>query len=471
MRHPLAAATIGVALVTALLLPGCAAPAGRGDTAASAGMQPVERRDGWIIVKLSGTPYQIGRTHGSALAPEIDDAIKENILAVDHADGDEPAMTWTWARQACREVIEPKLPDDIRSELQGITDGLRERGYTYDFTDVVTYNAILDLEYYLPIWRKSQGKATAFKAPERCSAFIATGSTTADGRIVAAHNTWSSYRDGVRTNVIFDITPRSGHRFVMDALPGFIHSSTDWFINDAGIIITETTIGDFEGFDPAGVPEFVRARQAAQHAESVDDVYRWLVTKSNGAYANAWLIGDIKTNEIAKLELGLKNAVFHRSTEGAYYGANYPEDAKLIADDCPGFKYDPTDGTEVRRARWAAVLAEHKGKVDAETAKAFMADTVDACTGARGATGRTLCGRGDLAPNVNEIVSSSGAVNAKVTTAALAADLRFWARMGFPDGSTFDAKAYLEGLGKKDEWQRSALKDIPSQPWLLYQGK
>jgi len=26
--------------------------------------------------------------------------------------------------------------------------------------------------------------------------------------------------------------------------------------------------------------------------------------QNNGGYANAWLIGDIKTNEIARLELG-----------------------------------------------------------------------------------------------------------------------------------------------------------------------
>jgi hypothetical protein len=456
---------------TATMLGGCSSS--NTSAFATAGVQaaPVERKDGWIMLRLSGSPYEIGHAHGSALAAEIDDAIRENILAEEHTDGDDPAMTWAWARQACQEVIEPKLPADIRAELQGIADGVHEHGFSYDFTDVVTYNAILDLEYYLPVWRKAHGQKTAFAAPQRCSAFIATGSATADGRIVAAHNTWSSYRDGARTNVILDITPQKGHRFVMDALPGFIHSSTDWFINDAGIIITETTIGDYEGFEANGVPEFVRARQAAQFSTSIDDAYRWLIKNSNGAYANTWLIGDINTNEIAKLELGLKNAILHRSTDGAYFGSNFPEDSKLIAEECLEFKYDATDGTEVRRARWAAVLAEHKGKVEAQTAKAFMADTVDARSGAMGATTCTLCGRGDLTPDSKGEYGSHGAVNAKVTTAALAKDLRFWARMGFPDGSSFDAKAYLASVGKKDEWQRSVLKDIPSHPWMLYAGR
>lgn len=460
--------SVGLVVVTALI--GGCQTAGENE-GSPLRAQTVQRRDGWIILKLRGSPYELGLQHGLTLAPEIDDAIKENILAEDHADGDEPPMTWAWARQACRDMIEPRLPSDIRDELQGITDGVRRQGYRYDFTDIVTYNAILDLEYYLPIWRKAQGQASAFKAPERCSAFIATGSATADGRIVAAHNTWTSYRDGMRTNIILDITPDHGHRFVMDALPGFIHSSTDWYINDAGIILTETTISDFEGCDPRGVPEFVRARQAAQFAGSIDDVYRWLLKSSNGAYANTWLIGDINTNEIAKLELGLKNAILHRSTQGAYFGSNFPEDAKLIAEECPDFKYDANDGTEVRRARWAAVLSEHKGHIDAEAAKSFMGDTVDARTGAVGASSCTLCGRSDLTPNTKGEYGSHGAMNAKVTTGEMARGLQFWARMGFPDGSSFDAKTYLDGRGRHDQWQRGVLKDVPSQPWMLYEGK
>ena len=48
----------------------------------------------------------------------------------------------------------------------------------------------------------------------------------------------------------------------MDGVPGLIHSADDFGINDAGIMITETTISDFHGFDENGIPEFVRARQS-----------------------------------------------------------------------------------------------------------------------------------------------------------------------------------------------------------------
>ena len=55
----------------------------------------------------------------------------------------------------------------------------------------------------------------------------------------------------------------------MDCMPGFIHSGDDFVVSAAGIVITETTITQFKGFNPQGIPEFVRARKAAQYAASM----------------------------------------------------------------------------------------------------------------------------------------------------------------------------------------------------------
>jgi hypothetical protein len=68
----------------------------------------------------------------------------------------------------------------------------------------------------------------------------------------------------------------------------------------------ETTIGNFFPFDEKGVPEFARMRSTTQYADNIDEWCEIMKKGNNGGYANAWLTGDINTNEIARLELGLK---------------------------------------------------------------------------------------------------------------------------------------------------------------------
>ncbi len=48
-------------------------------------------------------------------------------------------------------------------------------------------------------------------------------------------------------NVVIDIQPDKGHRILMQTMPGWIHSGSDFFITDAGLVGTETTIVGFEG--------------------------------------------------------------------------------------------------------------------------------------------------------------------------------------------------------------------------------
>jgi hypothetical protein len=103
---------------------------------------------------------------------------------------------------------------------------------------------------------------------------VAVGSYTKDGRVVIAHNNWTSYLDGARWTMVFDIVPAKGYHFIIDGLPALIHSGDDFGVNSAGIVITETTISGFHGFDTAGIPEFVRARKAMQYSASIDDVNR-----------------------------------------------------------------------------------------------------------------------------------------------------------------------------------------------------
>ncbi len=128
---------------------------------------------------------------------------------------------------------------------------------------------------------------------------------------------------------MFDIKPEHGHRMVMDGEPGVITSQDDFGVTDAGLIITETTITQFIGWDPDGKPEFVRSRKAMQYASSIDEYVAIIKEGNNGGYANDWLIGDRKTGEIAYLELGLKNTPLWRTKDGYFVSSNFPRDPAL----------------------------------------------------------------------------------------------------------------------------------------------
>src|SRR5207248_8557434 len=117
-------------------------------------------------------------------------------------------------------------------------------------------------------------------------------------KIVFGHIAMSGLTSGPFVGVWIDVKPKSGRRFVMQAFPGGIWSSQDYYLNDAGILLAETTIEQTR-FDPAGTPLAGRARKAIQYGESIDDVVRHLSEGNNGLYSNAWLVGDTKTNEIA----------------------------------------------------------------------------------------------------------------------------------------------------------------------------
>jgi hypothetical protein len=73
---------------------------------------------------------------------------------------------------------------------------------------------------------------------------------TADGGVVLGHNSMIGYPEA-DFNVVVDLAPEKGHRILMQTAPGWIHSGTDFFVTDAGLVGSETTIGGFDGFDEA----------------------------------------------------------------------------------------------------------------------------------------------------------------------------------------------------------------------------
>ena len=213
-------------------------------------------------------------------------------------------------------------------------------------------------------------------------------------------------------------------------------------------MITETTISGFSGFDPNGMPEFVRARKAMQYSASIDDYARIMKDGNNGGYANNWLVADRKTNEVASLELGLKNVIAAADQGRVLRRARTsPPIPKLTKEETDFDLNDKSLSQNARHARWLTLMEQNKGKIDVAAGQKFLADHFDTFDGkARPASARCAAtsklsprGMGTWQPPY----APAGAVQNKITDAAGAEKMTLKAAAGARVRANFKAPEHL----------------------------
>jgi hypothetical protein len=427
------------------------------------------KQGGWTYVHLQGTPHEIGFQHGYLLKDEIEDNLKVYRAEAKHND----QRDWSFFREAGKTVLWPHIEPEYRKELQGIADGLKAKGSSADLWDIVALNGDLELTgYYLPMMNAKEGKVNppAAAAPEKCSAFIATGSATKDGKIVMAHSNWSTYAEGERWTMVFDIVPEHGQRMLMDGTPGVITSQDDFGVNASGLMITETTLSEAVGFDVKGIPEFVRSRKAMQYATSIAEYAAIMRKGNNGGYANSWMIGDRKTGEISYLELGLHHTPLTVKKDGYFVSANFTVDPLVLRDDTPEFNpKDMRKSGNARRVTEEAFMHKHHGELDTALAEAYLSDHWDSFEKKTDADMRSLCGHEDLSADAdkswgNMPYSPQGSVTGELMDAAMAEKMSMIVRAGHPCGEDFLAGPFFAAHPEFD-WQRPILHDMKAGPW------
>src|SRR5262245_38993433 len=462
-----------LALLTSVTTP---LDAGASTSVAQAGQDALAKsfradRNGWIYIHLEGAPEEVGYQHGYLLAREIEESLRVFKKYLPHTTKRE----WKFYRESAHELFWDKIGDEYQKEIQGIARGAYARGVKIDADDVLAMNGWIELaSYYVPSLQRARllDPELHQSPPPSCSAFIATGSWTRIGEIVIGHNNWIDYLIGRNWNIVVDLKPASGHRILMDSFPGFIHSGDDFYITDAGLMITETTITQFKGFDTEGLPEFYRIRKATQYSGSIDDWLKVMMDHPNGGYANDWLIGDRKTGEIARLENGIKNNIVERTKDGYYVGANFPVHEKTAREETTFDLTNAANSANARHRRWDELMKLNKGKIDINLAKKFEADHYDVVRKRSVGSGNTLCGHVEA----DELglpewdwtnYYPGGTVNAKVADKQLAERMSFWGSVGHPCGGAFKQEPFLKAHPEY-EWQREIGGDMPAGPWALF---
>lgn len=387
---------------------------------------------GWTVLHIDGDPYQRGVQHGRLMAPEIAAYLRCFALTLNDKA---PNENWRHTRTLVNALFLRKFDAEFLEEMKGIADGASAAGARFDgqkidVVDIAALNCWSEIESLpaalaaTPTGLEGFKKADPMPARpmptfERCSAFAAVGPATLDGKIVFGHVTMYDLYAGNFANVWIAVKPTKGRRFVMASFPGGIQSSMDFYMNDAGILISETTIAQTR-FNTHGQTCASRIRKAVQYADSIDRAVEFLTRDSNGLYSNEWLLADINTNEIAALELGTRTFKLRRSrknewfgdTPGFYWSCNSLKDLDVRLETVADAKGRPGKivwRPSERDRAWQKLYQKHKGKIGVEFAKEFSA---------------------------SDVLAGSTALDAKFTTSALAREMKAWAVFGPPTGKT-----------------------------------
>jgi len=419
-------------------------------------------RGGWLYVHIEGAPYERGYQHGYLLAREIEQYIDR---CASQLDAKSKVTGWNNGRTSANALFLRGFDKEILTEMKGIAEGAaaagaKVYGRPIDLVDVVTLNTITELgelRAAMPMTpsgleglnlmkpRYDMSK-TDVPVTARCSAFAATGKATRDGKMVIAHVTMWPLTLAEQTNIMLDVVPTEGHRILMQSYPGGIQSGTDWYQNDVGVVLTETTIRQ-SPFNVEGTPVAYRARKAIQYGDSVAKVVELLSTRNNGLYTNEWIVGDARTNEIAMLELGTYKTKLYSSaknewfggTEGFYWGCNNAKDLNVRLEYAPDPHGVPEDLPFVpapRDIKWQEMYQSYKGKID----EGFAA----------------------LAFRTAPLVSST-TMDAKIATSEMAKRMMTWALFGKPN-----QREWVPSPMQKEQF--AANDGLYSSGYRLFQG-
>ncbi len=417
---------------------------------------------GWIVLHIEGEPYERGVQHGRLLAEEI--AAHLRCFAAVRSPKS-PSDGWKSTRTLVNALFLRRYHKEYLEEMKGIADGANAAGARFegrqlDLVDIVGLNSWAEIETLDPALAATanglEGKrfpqesppAKSPPKPMHCSAFAANGKATKDGKIVFGHITMFGLYPSGFYNVWLDVKPAKGHRVFMQTYPGGIQSGLDYYFNDAGLLVCETTLAQTR-FDIAGLAVASRIRQALQYADNIDKAVAILKEGNNGLYTNEWLLGDIKTNEIAMFELGTHKSKLYRSsknewyggTEGFYWGCNNTKDLDVRLETIAGVEDRPAAmvfHSSNRDRKWLELYDKYKGKMDVDFGKlAFTTPPL----------------------------AAYHSVDAKFTTSAMAKELKTWALFGPPLGRTWKPTFH-------ERQQFPEVRPLVSNPWtVLHSGR
>lgn len=251
-------------------------PLARGQVIARQGQGWLEQIDGYPVLHVQGSHYQMGYQHGVLLR----DSIRENLHYLLEVKGDTALVEFGPLRLKPRQLLEtiiqiqePFVPQKYWDELQGLADGAE-----IPLDDARIANFIPELFH--------------------CSGFALMNAATADGTLY--HGRVLDYATDWRLQehaVLVVARPEGGIPFVNVTYAGFLGSVT-------GMNAQQISIGEMGGAGLGhweGVPMAWLVREVLERAETLDQAIA-IFRDSPRTCQYFYVIADAKTNQAVGME-------------------------------------------------------------------------------------------------------------------------------------------------------------------------
>ena len=305
----------------------------RAETVARCGAGWLERIDGYPVLHLKGTPYEMGYQHGVLFTEHV----RANAKYLLDVKGEQEALEWGPVRVKPRTLIETIVETQKRfvsdrylEEIRGVAEGSG-----ISLADARLANFIPEMFH--------------------CSGFAVMNSATKDGTLY--HGRVLDYAIDWRLQehaVLIVAEPQGGIPFVNVTYAGFIGSVT-------GMNARHVSIGEMGGSGIGhweGVPMAWLVRDALERSETLDDAVR-IFRDSPRTCQYFYVIADAKTNRAVGMEASWNT--FFTIAPGEYHSL-LPKPVKDAVVLSAGDRYE-----ELARR-----VASGHGTFTAETARHLM---------------------------------------------------------------------------------------------------
>ncbi|MGE3910530.1 MAG: C45 family autoproteolytic acyltransferase/hydrolase [Chloroflexota bacterium] len=311
----------------------------------------IVQHDGVLVLELTGTPYERGQQHGTALAEQVRHLRGRLINDIVFGKGTAMGAGFLGILYGILARMHPNIPRELREEMRGVAAGARVA-----YRDILLLNCFDDVLHALiqlnpvlaPLLQHRFVKpvlgllgavpppAPVSSAPGlspgfACSSFVLTGESSTLGTPIHGRNLDYMVHDDfidpegivpreLRANVVvFVVRPSQGRAFASIAWPGFVGLVTALNADGLSLACLTSTVPRETA---NGTPLLMLYRLAAQYAGSLDEA-EWLLRGTRRTIGNNLTAASAVANEGRLFEFTMERLRVTPEVDGLVVATNH----------------------------------------------------------------------------------------------------------------------------------------------------